>query len=452
MASRIVPYLALAVALLTGATQAAAATGDITLVGHLSLPTAVRITNVWGYYDYDTGKEYALVGDWYTGVYVIDVSIPANPIEVTKVLGVPGFDLKPFGHYLYTCNGNNIGNTSRIIDLSNPAFPVVLPNTFHSCHTISISTRGVMYTNYVGVRIYDLVNDPTHPDSLFYIQTNAGHDTTPRGDRLYDFAGAMMNIWNVSDPSAPTLIGSDDNPLVQYYHGGDESKDHDYLYMCDEFAVSPTPDIVVYDISDPSIPTRIGSINDTSSRVHQLYVVGDLMFVGYYTAGFKVFDISNPGNPVLADEFDTSPYQTETSPDVYSGAYNAYPFAPSGIVYVADHPTGLYLFSVEGHTGQVTAARESPSTATLSQNFPNPFNPSTTIAFELVRREHVMLRVYDVRGGLVQTLVDETLAAGAHTAPWSGLDASGQAVASGVYYYQLNAGPTSLTRRMVLLK
>ena len=452
MASRIIRRVVLAVFLLAGATRTPAATGDITLVGHLSLPAAGRITNVWGYYDHATGKEYALVGDWNLGVYVIDVSNPANPIEVTKILGVPGFDLKPFGHYLYTCNGQWSGSTSRIIDLSNPASPVVLPNTFHSCHTISISTRGVMYTEYVGVRIYDLVNDPTHPDSLFYIQTNAGHDSTPRGDRLYDFAGSHMNIWNVSDPSSPSLIGSDDNPLVLYYHGGDESKNHNYLYVCDEFAVSPTPDIVVYDISDPSIPTRIGTINDTSSCVHQLYVVGDLMFVGYYTAGFKVFDISNPGAPVLADEFDTSPWQTETSSEVYSGAYNAYPYAPSGIVYVSDHPTGLYLFSVEGHTGQVTAAHEPPTTATLFQNFPNPFNPSTTIAFELARSEHVVLRVYDVHGSLVQTLVDASLAAGSHTAPWKGIDASGQPVASGVYYYQLDAGPTSLTRRMVLLK
>jgi flagellar hook assembly protein FlgD len=63
-----------------------------------------------------------------------------------------------------------------------------------------------------------------------------------------------------------------------------------------------------------------------------------------------------------------------------------------------------------------------------------------------------MLRVYDVRGHLVTTLADETLAAGSHTAPWSGVDASGHPVASGVYYYQLDAGPTSLTRRMVLLK
>jgi choice-of-anchor B domain-containing protein len=448
---RLVPSLAFALLSPLAADPAPAATGDIALVGHLTLVTSTRITNVWGYYDYETGKEYALVGDWNGGFYIVDVTNPAIPVEVKKVLGVPGFDLKPFGNYIYCCDGNAAGVDSRIIDISNPLNPITLANTFPSCHTISISTRGVMYTEYVGVRVFDLTNHPTDPDSLYHIP-NAGHDSTPRGDRLYDFNGASLNIWNVSDPSAPTLIGSDDDPTIGYYHSGDESKNHDYLYVCDEFAVTPTPDIVIYDVSDPSDPTRIGDISDVTSRVHQLYVVGDLMFVGYYTAGFKVFDISNPAAPVLADEYDTSPFQAETGPDVYNGAYNAYPYAPSGIVYVADHPTGLYLFSVEGHTGQVTGAHGAPAAASLAQNYPNPFNPATTIRFELDSSRRAALRVYDVGGRLVRTLVDAALDAGPHTATWTGVDDSGRAVASGVYYYRLDAGSTSLTRRMILLK
>lgn len=431
--------------------SALAANGDITLVGQLPLPTATRITNVWGYYDAAAHKEYALVGDWYDGFYIIDVTNPANPIEKTKVVGVPAFDLKPFGHYVYTCDGNSNGIDSRIIDIANPLSPVILPNGFPSCHTISISTRGVMYTEYVGIRIYDIVTDPTHPDSLYYI-ANQGHDSTPRGDRLYDFNGGVLNIWNVSNPAAPTLIGTDNDPNIFYYHGGDESKNHNYLYVCDEFAITPTPDIVIYRITNPALPVRIGDINDTTSRVHQLYVVGDFMFVGYYTAGFKVFDISNPALPVQTDDFDTSPYQTETTSDVYNGAYNAYPYAPSGIVYVADHPTGLYLFSVEGFTGNPTGARELAPSASLEQNFPNPFNPATTIEFALESPQRVLLQIYDVRGTLVRSLVDARLGAGPHTASWTGVNESGRAVASGVYYYRLEAGSTTLTKRMVLLK
>jgi hypothetical protein len=315
-----------------------------------------------------------------------------------------------------------------------------------------MSTRGTMYTEYLGLSIYDLVNDPTQPDSLYHV-SSFGHDSTWRNNRLYDFNWNTLNIWNVSNPSQPVFVGGDDDPNVLSYHSGDESKNHNYLYMCDELAVTPTPDIVIYDVSNPASPTRIGSINDPTSRVHQVYVVGDLMFVGYYTAGFKVFDITNPAAPVLANTYDTSVYQTETSADVYSGAYNAYPFSPSGIVYVSDHPSGLYLFSVEGHTGPLTGVRgRTTGAATLAQNYPNPFNPSTMISFELPSRTHALLRVYDVRGTLVRTLVDENLPAGPQTAVWDGADDHGAPAASGVYFYRLEAGPAPVTRRMVLLK
>jgi choice-of-anchor B domain-containing protein len=452
MTSRNTLFLS-AVLCLTSAPAAFGAFGDITLVGQLPFPTATRITNVWGYYDYATNIEYALVGDWTGGFFIVNVSDPANPFTVKKVTGAPGFDLKPFGHYVYSCDGNAQYKDGRITDISNPSNPIVLPGTFNSCHTITISPRGNMFTEYVGVTIYDLVSDPEHPDSLYHI-ANQGHDSTWRRDVLYDFNGDALNIWDVSNPSLPVFVGGDNDPTIGYYHGGDESKDHNYLYVCDEFAVTPTPDIVIYDISNPATPTRIGDVNDPTSRVHQFYVVGDLAFVGYYTAGFKVFDLTNPAAPVLADEYDTSVYQTETGVDVYNGAYNAYPFSPSGIVYVSDHPSGLYLFSVEGHTGQVTGVRgESASPdVTLGQNFPNPFNPSTVITFELASRAWARLRVFDVSGAMVKSLVDDRLPAGRHSAAWDGTDGHGRAVASGVYYYRLDAGPATATRRMVLLK
>jgi choice-of-anchor B domain-containing protein len=434
-------------------TRAFAAFGDITLVGHITLPTTTRITNVWGYYDSKTDKEYALVGDWTGGFFIVNVTNPAVPVVVSKVTTAQGFDLKPFGHYVYSCDGNSTGKDSHITDISNPASPVVLTGTFNSCHTITISTRGNMFTEYTGVTIYDLVNNPENPDSLYKI-SSFGHDSTWRHNRLYDFNWNTMNIWNVTNPSLPVLLGSDDDPAISSYHSGDESKNGNYLYMCDELAVTPTPDIVVFDVSNPADPNRITDINDPTSRVHQIYVVGDLMFVAYYTSGFKVFNITNPAAPVLADSYDTSVYQSETNSDVYNGAYNAYPFAPSGIVYVSDHPSGLYLFSVEGHTGPVTAVggHGNARGLALAQNYPNPFNPSTTISFELAARSHARLFIYDVHGAWVRTLVDRDLTAGTHTVDWNGTDAHSRPVSSGVYYYRLDSDGASATRRMVLLK
>ncbi len=438
---------------MTAASAARAAYGDITLVGFLGFNDATRLTNVWGYTDAGTGTEYALVGDWFGGFYIVDVSDPSNPIKIRKVTGVPGFDLKPFGHYVYSCDGNASGRDTRIVDLAQPFAPHILPTTLASCHTISISTQGNMFTEYPGVHVYDLMRDPEHPDSLAFLP-GQGHDSTPRGDRLYDFNGGSLNIWNIQDPANPLLLSTNDDSTIGYYHSGDESKDHNYLYVCDEYAITPSPDIVIFDIHDPTNPVRIGDINDPTSRVHQLYVVGDLMFCGYYTAGFKVFDLTDPANPVLLDSYDTSPYQAETGSDVYNGAYNAYPFASSGVVYVSDHPTGLFLFSVEGFTDGPTgvAATPRPNSIDLGQNFPNPFNPTTTITYGMRTPDRVIVRVYDSHGAIVRTLVDEYQASGSHRVEWDGKDDVGRAVASGIYYYRVSAGAASAARRMVLLK
>lgn len=89
---------------------------------------------------------------------------------------------------------------------------------------------------------------------------------------------------------------------------------------------------------------------------------------------------------------------------------------------------------------------------TLGQNFPNPFNPSTTIEFVLPETGHTRLEVFDILGHRVTTLVDELLSAGFHEATFDGTDDSGSALASGMYFYRLQAGAKFEFKKMVLLK
>lgn len=89
---------------------------------------------------------------------------------------------------------------------------------------------------------------------------------------------------------------------------------------------------------------------------------------------------------------------------------------------------------------------------TLAEAVPNPFNPTTELAFEITASGPVTLRVYDPAGRLVVTLVDEILPAGAHLAAWNGRDSSGRAMAAGVYLYRLKTSNFSQTRRMTLVK
>jgi hypothetical protein len=88
----------------------------------------------------------------------------------------------------------------------------------------------------------------------------------------------------------------------------------------------------------------------------------------------------------------------------------------------------------------------------LSQNTPNPFNPTTLIRYQLADREHVTLAVYDANGQLVRTLVDETRPLGNNEVAWDGRSDAGLPVGSGVYFYRLTAGKFSEARKMVLLK
>jgi hypothetical protein len=96
--------------------------------------------------------------------------------------------------------------------------------------------------------------------------------------------------------------------------------------------------------------------------------------------------------------------------------------------------------------------RPAPSISSLDQNFPNPFNPVTTIRFQLEESSRVRLDIFDVRGALVRTLVDGARPAGGNLVTWDGKNDSGQTVSSGVYFYRLTADDFSHTKKMVLLK
>lgn len=90
----------------------------------------------------------------------------------------------------------------------------------------------------------------------------------------------------------------------------------------------------------------------------------------------------------------------------------------------------------------------------LGANVPNPFNPSTTITYHVPEGapEHVSLKVYNLRGQLVATLVDSPRPPGEYGVTWDGTDNNGCGLPSGVYFYRMNAGPFHSTRKMVLLK
>ncbi len=120
-----------------------------------------------------------------------------------------------------------------------------------------------------------------------------------------------------------------------------------------------------------------------------------------------------------------------------------------GDSYIVDWSAGV-IYKIQGDASPVDLP---PSKSFLSQNVPNPFNPSTTIAYGVPRGDTLTrLEIHDLAGNLVKVLVSEVQPAGQYTATWDGTDRDGRPQAAGVYFYRLSTGEVNLSRKLVLLK
>ena len=96
--------------------------------------------------------------------------------------------------------------------------------------------------------------------------------------------------------------------------------------------------------------------------------------------------------------------------------------------------------------------RPAPEQYSLSDAYPNPFNPTTTLSFSVIDEGLLSLNIYDMTGRLVTTLVDGNMEQGYHSVIWNGMDSNGHAVSSGMYIYVLQGEGVSITKKMVLMK
>jgi hypothetical protein len=159
-----------------------------------------------------------------------------------------------------------------------------------------------------------------------------------------------------------------------------------------------------------------------------------------------------------ASDFD-APLTAGVNGSIYYVMAGLYTMAPNDTVtvyYAATYGTSLDAMLAASDSAQArydiaTSVEErepaTPRSFALYQNYPNPFNPSTTIGFDLPERSQVSLKLYDVLGREVRTLIDETRAPGAHRLT---LDATG--LGSGVYFYTLRAGRYEKTQKLLLVR
>jgi hypothetical protein len=110
------------------------------------------------------------------------------------------------------------------------------------------------------------------------------------------------------------------------------------------------------------------------------------------------------------------------------------------------------IFSIDTITSVDDPASSLPKVTRLATIYPNPFNPSATIAFDLAKDGQVELTIFDVRGRLVSILEAGPMTAGRHQAIWYGQDRHGRSVSSGTYFCRLVAGGQTQTMKLLLAK
>jgi hypothetical protein len=129
---------------------------------------------------------------------------------------------------------------------------------------------------------------------------------------------------------------------------------------------------------------------------------------------------------------------------------------------VNDRSKGLHnpFFVVQVLLSSIAAApigikpisNEIPNRFELAQNFPNPFNPTTTIKFSIAKTGNVSIKIYDLTGRLVKTLVNQNMTPGKYDIKWTSMNDNNQFVASGVYFYRIETSEFTDTKKMVLVK
>lgn len=328
------------------------------LLGELDLPNihSTQLNDVWGYVDED-GNEYALVGAQ-NGTAVVDVSDPANPVEVFWEPGMNSVwrDIKTFGDYAYVTT--EAENGLLIIDLGPLPQSTVLPTHYYtgpsgdeweSAHNLYVdNTSGFGYIfganrDNGGLIILDLNPNPTQPEEVGSFENWYSHDGFVRNDTAFlaHISDGIISVVDVTDLANPQLLGTQTTP-TNLSHNIWSTDDNNYVYTTDE---TPGGYLTAFDVNDPSSIQEIDKVKvfpDDQIIPHNTHVFGDYIVTSYYTAGVRIHDITQRDNMIEVASYDTSPLDSPT----YNGCWGVYPYLPSGNVLATDIEEGLFILGV----------------------------------------------------------------------------------------------------------
>lgn len=252
---------------------------------------------------------------------------------------------------------------------------------------------------------------------------------------------------NISDPSNIVALDTLNLPPFEYKieYAGDKIYTGGVQGNANE--------INIIDASHPDNLQLTGSITiepivggTTNEPIEKIFAEGDFLFVGTKD-GVKIFDVSDISNPYERASFHSG-FTVQSiawnQPYLY-GAFNSLESIPGYLHRLFYDSTFVPI-----ETKDIPPAI--PESYRLYQNYPNPFNPTTNIRYQLPKPSEVVLKIFNILGQEVRTVVYEKQSAGVKTVKWDGKNNSGQKVSTGIYIYRLQAGNKILSKKMLLLR
>ncbi len=367
------------------------------------------------------------------GVHIFDASEPSRLAELSFISPLYGCEgVAVSGNYLYFTDADS---GTHVIDISDPDHPAEV-NRFWSTgndYEVTVSPGYLCVSgNDAGTTFYRL-DDPVHPSPLGSYGTSYFARAACNGHHGYIAARySGFQVVNLIDSAAPFREGV----LPSYGAVTDVALDSPYAYLAYEM-----DGLVIANIANPANPVEVSAFSGFPGTPRSTGIAYDngLVFLTATEQGVWVIDVSNRRMPVPIA--------------VYNTLGKATRIAVSGDnVYVADL-FGVTVLRLTRPTGVGDdPAVSKPDEMLLARNYPNPFNPQTTIEFSVPRRAHVRLVIYNILGEEVAELANEELGSGTHSIAWDGRDSREKDVASGVYLYRLTAGGTTAAKKMLLLK
>lgn len=218
------------------------------------------------------------------------------------------------------------------------------------------------------------------------------------------------------------------------------------------FPLSGSGDIAMFYTTDESISFPEVPANSTVSQNLVLRNLGTAELSGLLSIPVE-FDLSSSGQALPDDYY----YSVEPgASSIFSITYVAGATVPTinAEILITSNDPDLPTLSIPLTLTPAVSNSDNlnPMVTALKGNFPNPFNPTTSIRFSLKDAGRVRVQIYNLKGQLVKNLIDSELKSGNHQLVWDGRDERGSGVASGIYFYRMESGSFNATNKMMLMK